>query len=696
MSTLLVVPLKRTVELDTVEPFINLFNNSYNGNNLNAIDFPYAISELSKLRNLAVVRPCIKLESLDVIYNYYDQLCTLESKLPMHKLRIPYKWKDAFGKKMFRGRSSLTISSLAYEKRCILFNIGAMQSAIAAAQGTYRDDGFKLATQLLQRSAGIFAHLKNITTCSIPEELTPDSSPEVLHVLSNLMLAQTQEIFVLKALKHVMKDSTVAKLANSCQKLYAKVLRSLEKDSVSSILEKDWHATIGAKQAGFHAICQLYQSSVCRSNKTIGEEVARLQYAVKLFKAAQSRSGKSNLYEEFALRAQRHLTESKKDNDFIYHANVPDIKSLEDVEDAQLAKIEAFTTPLSTNLKDLFVHLVPVVLHRAIVASDTRRNEFTNVEIMKLNEATQNLNGSLANLNLPAAIEVAVDSTLPRSIRNKLKDVRERGGITSLRLSMNELPKLLERSQTILNECDRKLNEEASGDKRLRIQLKEKWTRIASEQLTKNIRLNIDKYRVIIHNAIAADNVIQKLFEKHADGMEMFSKPLSELEEQCPLGNVNANCTSAQKLRKLLKKVDAIKTEREAIESELNSIKFEDQHMDMSSRKNDSITKRFSTLRKRVNESIARQTILIEHIKVASSEFDRECVGRSEARDAFLIKFAKIYDCFITLQTNIKEGRKFYKDLIFLLITFEHKVSDYCWARKTEKFNLLKSLANRS
>lgn len=133
---------------------------------------------------------------------------------------------------------------MAYEKECVLFNIAALQSAVAAAQSTESDDGLKLATKLLQQSAGIFAHLRGITPFAIPQEPTPDLNPETLQVLSSLMMAQAQEIFVMKAIKDNMKDGIVAKLACQCEDLYAEALRGLQKDSLRSIFDKEWVAAV--------------------------------------------------------------------------------------------------------------------------------------------------------------------------------------------------------------------------------------------------------------------------------------------------------------------------------------------------------------------------------------------------------------------------------------------------------------------
>lgn len=72
---------------------------------------------------------------------------------------------------------------------------------------------------------------------------------------------------------------------------------------------------------------------------------------MELFKAAQTRSGKPSLFQEFANKAQRNLNEAKKDNDFIYHERIPDVKALELVGKAQLAKVLPLTHPISQNFK---------------------------------------------------------------------------------------------------------------------------------------------------------------------------------------------------------------------------------------------------------------------------------------------------------------------------------------------------------
>lgn len=251
------------------------------------------------------------------------------------------------------------LTSLPYEKVCVLFNIAALQSAVAASQSLDNDEGLKVATKLFQQSAGIFAHLKGITPAAISQEPTPDLNPDTLHVLSTLMIAQAQECFVMKAIRDGLKEAIVAKLACQCEEMYAEALRGLQKENTRNLWDKEWVSIVAGKQAGFHAMTQFYQSLVCRAKKDVGEEIARLTQATELFKAAQSRSGRPSLYEEMSNRAQRNLIESRKDNDLIYNAMIPDIKSLASPGKALLAK----PTPMTGNSSKIKFALAHAITH---------------------------------------------------------------------------------------------------------------------------------------------------------------------------------------------------------------------------------------------------------------------------------------------------------------------------------------------
>ena len=90
------------------------------------------------------------------------------------------------------------ISSLSYERMCSLFNLAAFQSQVASIQSHDNDVALKLATKLLQSAASIFSYLKTSVMGALQQEPTPDMNPDTLAALSALMLAEAQEIFVIK------------------------------------------------------------------------------------------------------------------------------------------------------------------------------------------------------------------------------------------------------------------------------------------------------------------------------------------------------------------------------------------------------------------------------------------------------------------------------------------------------------------
>lgn len=433
---------------------------------------------------------------------------------------------------------------------------------------------------------------------------------------------------------------------------------------------------IAGKQAGFHAITQFYQSLVCRNSKRVGEEIARLQQAVELFKAAQSRAGKPNLFEEYASKAQRNLNESRKDNDLIYNEMIPDVKTLDLPGKAQLAKPIALPARLGQSTKDLFGGLIPVALHQAMTACESRKNEFVNVEIMKLREATQTLNGVLASLNLPAAVEVTASGSLPPSLLEKAKSIKEMGGVENIKNLIAELPELLNRNKEILDEAERMLNEERDSDNQLREQFKARWTRTPSDKLTEQFRTNTSKYREIINKAIDADKVVRGKFDQSIRGVELLCQNQNSIEAAIPSGGGTSisNCSSTQKLRKLMEDVETIKAERDVIETELKSATVDMKEQFLQALAQDGainepamsvshIGQSLGPLQSQVRDSIARQESLIAEIQSTHQAFTAETGVGTGSRDAFLSELASAYDNYVELQLHMREGIKFYNDL---------------------------------
>lgn len=711
MAEFISVPLKKPTDVDIVKPLKNLISASFSTAD-KPEDYSEAITELSRIRSNAVWRVFEKYESsLEVIYMYYDQLCALEAKVPTHEVQIPFKWKDAFDRgTFFGGRISLTVSSLSYEKVCVLFNIAALQSAVAASQSLVSDEGLKLAAKLFQLSAGIFNHLKGTVMLAIQQDPTPDLNPDTLAALSAIMLAQAQEMFVQKAIHDNMKPAVIAKLCAQCEEYYSEAMKAMQKEQLKPLWEREWISLIAGKQASFHGLTEYYQGAVAHENKAIGEEISRLEKAVELLKAGQQRSGHPTLFEELTNKATRALNDAKKDNDFIYHERIPDYKNLPSVSKAAIAKALPLPERLSHNFKDLFENLVPVSVHQAMAAYDVRKSEIVNGEVSKLRDATNMLNSILASLNLPAALEEESGAAVPHSLVEKSNAVIALGGVTALQNQITDLPELLQRNRDILTEAERLLNQEQEQDDQLRERFKS-WNRTSSVKLTETFRANLAKYREIINTAVQSDKVVREKFDTHFKAMELLSKGESAMSEAIPSSSssgVSSTSAAYRRLKELMEDVEVIKAERAVIESELKAATFEmkstflaalaaDGAINEAAISMESLGRAFSPLQQQVKDSLQRQERLVAEIQTKNNEFVLEknsAGGASQHREQMLMQLAAGHDAFMELLSNLKEGNKFYNDLTQLLVVFQNKISDFCFARKTEVNELVENIAN--
>ena len=101
---MVIVPQKRTYEVNIVEPIKKFITQTYT---TNLADYLQSVEALNLLRNDALFRTS-RQEKLSKMMRYYDQMTAIESKIPITEgqIRIPFKWQDAFDKGIF-GKSTL-------------------------------------------------------------------------------------------------------------------------------------------------------------------------------------------------------------------------------------------------------------------------------------------------------------------------------------------------------------------------------------------------------------------------------------------------------------------------------------------------------------------------------------------------------------------------------------------------------------
>ncbi|XP_035172414.1 programmed cell death 6-interacting protein isoform X1 [Oxyura jamaicensis] len=713
MTNFISVQLKKASEVDLAKPLCKFIQQSYPGGDAQA-EHCRAAEELSKLRKSALGRPLDKHDAcLDTLQRYYDQLCSIEPKFPFseNQVCVTFTWKDAFDKgSLFGGSVKLALASLGYEKTCVLFNCGALASQIAAEQNLDNDEGLKAAAKHYQFASGAFQHIKDTVLSALNREPTVDISPDTVGTLSLIMLAQAQEVFFLKATRDKMKDGIIAKLANQAADYYGDAYKQCQyKDTLPKYFYfQEVFPVLAAKHCIMQANAEYHQSILAKQQKKFGEEIGRLQHAADLVKTVASRYDEYINVKDLVDKINRALTAAKKDNDFIYHDRVPDLKDLEPIGKASLVKSTPVVVPLSQKFTDLFEKMVPLQVQQSVSVYNQRKADLVNRLIAQMREATNLANGVLASLNLPAAIEDVSGDTVPQSILNKSKSVIEQGGIQTVDQLIKDLPELLQRNKEILDESLRLLDEEETTDNELRTKFKERWQRTPSIELYKPLRAEGANFHSILNKAVQADGQVRECYQSHRDTIALLCKPEAELNAAIPSANPAKTLQGSEVvnvLRTLLSGLDEVKKEREQLENDMKAVNFDMTSKFLAALAQDgaineeaiSVTELdriYGSYTQKVQESLKKQEELLKNIQNAHQDFSKmkQSNNESNLREEVLKNLAVANDKFVELVANLKEGTKFYNELTEILLKFQNKCSDIVFARKTERDELLKDL----
>ncbi|XP_072227210.1 programmed cell death 6-interacting protein isoform X2 [Leuresthes tenuis] len=708
MATFISVPLKKSSEVDLVKPLSKFVTASYPAGEDQA-EYLRSVEELNKLRKSALGRPLDKHESsLEILLRYYDQLCSVEPKFPFseNQLCLTFTWKDAFDKgSLFGGSVKLSLASLGYEKTCVLFNCAALASQIAAEQNVDNDECLKAAAKYYQLASGAFSHIKDTVLSALNREPTMDICPETVGTLSLIMLAQAQEVFFLKATSDRMKDAVIAKLANQAADFYGDAFKQCQyKDN----LPKEVLPVLAAKHCIMQANAELHQSILAKQKKRFGEEIARLQHAAELVKTVASRYDEYVSVKDLTDKINRALTAAKKDNDFIYHDRVPEVKDLEQIGKAALVKATAITPPLSQKFSDLFEKMVPMAVQQSMNVYNQRKAETVNRLVGSMREATNLCNGVLASLNLPAALEDLSGDSIPQSIAEKARTVVEQGGLQSIEQLIKDLPELLTRNREILDESLKMLDDEETTDNELRSKFNQRWNRTPSGDLYKPLRAEGANFRNILDKAVNADQVVRDRYNSQCDMIALLCKPENELNAAIPSANPTKTLQGNEVvnvLRSQLAQLEEVKKERETLEGEIKAVTFDMSASFLTALAQDGaiseeqlslsqLDKLYSSYNQRVQASLRTQEELLGQVQTSHQEFSSLKQSNTEAnqREEVLKKLASAHDSYVEISNNLREGTKFYNDFTEILLRFQNKCSDIVFARKTERDELLKEL----
>ncbi|KZP00623.1 BRO1-domain-containing protein, partial [Calocera viscosa TUFC12733] len=556
------------------------------------------IEQLDRLRSSALdgidQRASQKVEALQT---YLLHLLQLVKRLPP-SVPPPLPYSPPFPPASF----SLTAPpppaepNLQWEICNVLWNLGAAWSARAGEEGRKTSEAIGRAKKALESAAGAYRTLRTEQLPLLREvlgkskALPADLTESWLEVAERLMLAQAQECFWQAAVASgIIKNTMIAKLALAVAELYDSSNQAMFSASppISDSFPPAWLSHIEIKRNHFHAAAQLRQAGADSEAHKYGEEIGRLNLAAGFVKKglAESRRGVSQLVvndiTSLSKAVNEHTSRAERDNDLIYHQDVPAASSLPPIQARNVtnpAPVEGMKDPRKALGGDvLFEQLMPWAVTRAIFVYQERKKDWLEEEIVaKDEELDQTATRTLQELNLPAALDALERPVgVPPSLLGKAEEVRKSGGIKRVQTLFADVGKIADSNLKILEDAYDTLDLEASEDEGLRTS-SPGIQRTRSQEANATLIEQASRYSTLMQQARESDEQVLAKWEEWEEIIEKLEQSDEALEEYVP--SIAASARSdpthhqplvhSRELRVLLESLDDIKDTRKRLVSQ--------------------------------------------------------------------------------------------------------------------------------
>ncbi|KAF5371831.1 hypothetical protein D9615_009578 [Tricholomella constricta] len=524
MPNLLAIPFKKTYPVNVKEAARNYIYAHSGGH---PDEFKDDINLWQTLRKDGV-GGVIHVDRINSSLLYHAQLVSILTKLPAD-IELDIAYAPVFQ----QSAVPITLKNLVFERCSVLFNLASLYSQLAASEDRSTIDGIKRATANYQYAAGVLSFLKasglpKLVYSPDDEEIPRDLSEAFVTPLELLMLAQAQECSWQMAKLNQYKNGLIAKVAARAASLYQSTSQTIHdaSPSIKDLFPSDWLPHIEAKSHHFSAVSEFRKSIDEIESSRYGEEIARLHEAHSEAKRAHDIARRGRIATPVLHDIQsllevvlKNLGRAERDNDLIYHHDVPASSALAPIAQTNLVSSTipaglVDPTGLIGNGRMIFGELVGWGAKEAINIYNDRKHNLIKEKLVDVSSELQDAaDEALQLLNLPSALEALERPIgLPPSLLRKAEEVRLETGPAKIEAAIEDVQRLAQHDQAILDEAMDILDNEASEDEAAR-----KHTaldRLPSHEANVELIEKEKRYRAILAQAAMSDETVRQKWDE--------------------------------------------------------------------------------------------------------------------------------------------------------------------------------------
>ncbi|KAG5341599.1 hypothetical protein C0989_009080 [Termitomyces sp. Mn162] len=452
--------------------------------------------------------------------------------------------KDGVGGVVHENAVPVTLKSLVFERCGVLFNLASLYSQLATSEDRSTTDGIKRATTNYQYAAGVLSFLRTSAASKIvyppDEDIARDLSDTFITSLELLMLAQAQECSwqMARMSGQIPIQMKVAARVASLYQATSQTIRGAS-PSIKDIFPSDWLPHIEAKFHHFSAVSQYRKSMDEIEASSYGVEIARLQEAQVEAKKAYDVARRGRIappvmqdIQSLLEIIQKNLSRAERDNDLIYHHDVP----------ASPALIAIAQTNLVSSM-------VPSTLSDLTTLIGSGRLIFAELVGWGAKEAIKALERPIG---------------LPPSLLRKAEEIRLEDGPTKIEVSIEDVQRLAQQDQAILDEAMDILDNEASEDEAAR-----KFStldRLPSHEANVELITKEKRYRTILMQAAASDETVRQKWDEWEQKIVELTWDEGDLETSIPSSTISSSAATTTQGRETQNHARALRVQIEALD----------------------------------------------------------------------------------------------------------------------------------
>ncbi|GLB40217.1 putative BRO1-like domain containing protein [Lyophyllum shimeji] len=736
MSNLLSIPFKKTYPVNVKEPARNYI---YTHGGVHPDEFKDDINLWQNLRKDGV-GGVVHVDRINASLLYHAQLVSILTKLPPNiELEIAYA-------PVFQASAvPITLKNLVFERCGVLFNLASLYSQLAASEDRATMDGIKRGTANYQYAAGVLSFLR---TSALPklvyspedEEIPRDLSDSFATALELLMLAQAQECSWQMAKLNQYKNGLIAKVAARAAALYQMASKTIHDASppIKDLFPSHWLPHIEAKGHHFFAVSQYRKSIDEIESSRYGVEIARLHEAQSEAKkgydiARRGRIAPAVIQDIQSLLevVQKNLARAERDNDLIYHHDVPASSALAPIPQANLVSSTipaGLSDPTSVvgNGRMIFGELLSWGAKEAINIYNDRKQNLIKDKIKDASSELQDAaDQALRRLNLPAALEALERPIgLPPSLLRKAEEVRLENGPAKIEASIEDVQRLAQQDQAILDEAMDILDNEASEDEAARKYAT--LNRLPSHEANVELIEKEKRYRSILAQAATSDETVRQKWDEWEKNIVELTWSEEELEASIPSSTLSSSAamtaegrqtqTHARALRVHLEALDDLHRVREQIMRRAQALAAADDIRErvlkaaaglarltevepaMFEDVSDEELAKYDRFLAEMGEIEQRQAAILLEIQRRNELFlqSRKDDPAVKEREHALQSLDLAYHKYREITRNLDEGFKFYNDLATIFLQYKEACKNWSRLRNQQIHALTRSLQSMS